>query len=154
MRKFMVFFVVLLMAVGFSYGKTLTTIKGLGKPSLLIVDNDRILINEGADIYIYALKDYSLLKKFGKKGEGPQEFLIQPTLFGGGVGIDIRSDNLYITSMGKLSFFKTDGTFEKEMKAPFAFGNYIALGKNFVGLGASQAGSQDFFNLNIYEPNL
>lgn len=153
MRKLMVIFIVLFIAFGFAYGKKLTTFKDLGRPGLILVDKDRLFINEGADIYIYSMKDYSLLNKFGKKGEGPQEFMIYHQLKRGGVEIDIQSDTLAINSLGKLSLFTRDGVFQKEFKVPFSPGKYLPLGENFVGVGVKKDNEKDYFTLNIYGPD-
>jgi hypothetical protein len=43
-------------------------------PAAIHVDGNRMYITEHATIYIYSTKDYHLIKKFGRRGEGPKEF--------------------------------------------------------------------------------
>lgn len=151
MRKIIVFMVVLLLAVSFSYGEKLAVLKDLGKPNSMFVDQGRIFVNEKATVYIYSLKDFSLIKKFGRQGEGPEEFKVHTTLNKGGVGIAFQGDMLVITSVGRLSYFTRDGVYKKESSPPFCLGKYIPLDEHFAGLGVVQDGGKDYFTLNIYD---
>jgi hypothetical protein len=49
------------------------------------VDKNQLYITDGASVFIYSLKDYQLQKKFGKRGEAPGEFLVDPNIFSGSV---------------------------------------------------------------------
>jgi hypothetical protein len=110
----------------------------LNKPEPQIgIDKDRMYVLEGETIYIYSLKDFKLIKKFGKRGEGPMEFMTS-SLMGpmGALSIDVRDNKLLVKSMGKLSWFTKDGAFIKEMKSPFPimmaalmFGKHIVMQK-------------------------
>jgi hypothetical protein len=98
-------------------------------PDSLVVDSKQFYIMERESISIYSLKDFKLKKKFGKTGEGPQEFLQRI------MGLSIQSDFLVITSMGKVSFFKKDGTFirEKKLTSPLIT-NLNPVGDRYVGI--------------------
>lgn len=105
-------------------------------PKALYFDDKQMYIVEGTTIYIYSLADFKLIRKFGKKGEGPEEFLLDPSMMGM-VFIDVSTDEILVTSMGKLSFWTKDGKFKKEKK----FGNpqtrsVLPFGKNYVGKAA------------------
>jgi hypothetical protein len=80
MRKFLLFFMVLLLITA-AHGKKIAQLVELSRPQLMEVENDKLFVTEGVNIYIYSLKNFSLIKKFGKDGEGPREFKINP--FGG-----------------------------------------------------------------------
>ncbi len=111
------------------------TLPGIRRPDFLIqVDNDELLLVECASIYIYSLKDYSLKTKFGKRGEGPQEFKVHPAE---NVHLSVEPDYLMIGSGGKASFFTRTGTFIKEVPLrdrglilPFS-GKYLEIGRTF-----------------------
>jgi hypothetical protein len=96
------------------------TLKDLIKPDMMDVGNDRIYITERTSVNIYSLKDYHLIKKFGREGEGPREFKISP--FGTPMVAFPYGNKLYVSSMAKLSVFTPDGTFISESKLikPFA----------------------------------
>ena len=72
------------------------------KPVTINLDKDQIYITEGASIYIYSLKDFKFVKKFGKEGEGPHEFKIIPQL---PLIINVQTDKLLVNSLGKISRF-------------------------------------------------
>ena len=44
-------------------------------PASITVDNNHIYITDFPSVYIYSLKDCHLIKKFGRRGEGPGEWL-------------------------------------------------------------------------------
>lgn len=90
------------------------------KPDTLTIGNNRIYITEGTTVYIYSLKDFRLVKKFGKEGEGPGEFKIVP--FSKMIAHPYNNDGkVYISSFAKLSVYSKDGKFIKETKiTPFA----------------------------------
>jgi len=113
MRKlFLAITLLLLLPVLVSAAKVVP-IQGPFKPYQIRIDESSAYIVEGASIYIYSLKDFSLQKKFGKKGEGPQEFILPPP---GNVEIVIGPDCLLVNSLGKLSYFTKQGEFKKEIK--------------------------------------
>ena len=96
-----------------------------------IFDRDQFYVIEGAVVYIYSMRDFKLKKKFGKKGEGPEEFKVR---------ID---DHVYITpwpeyilveSVGKISYFSRDGRFINERRVPSNYSLLQPLSVNkFVG---------------------
>ena len=83
------------------------------KPEAIAVDNEYIYITEGASVHIYSLKDFTLKKKFGKPGEGPQEFKLFP---GVALRLTVLPDYLLLESMGKLSYYTKEGNFKKEIQ--------------------------------------
>jgi hypothetical protein len=123
---------------GMVSAEKIASLPDLMNPYYIAVDDQHLYALDKAEVFIYSLKDFSLKKKFGKRGEGPREFMISP----GGEGMMIfpTSDSLVINSTGKVSFFSKNGTFIKEMKTPSAFrGNPMIqiVGKNLVGIGAA-----------------
>lgn len=68
------------------------------RPHYISVDSDQLYICEHEKVSIYSLKDFNRIKKFGKKGEGPQEFK-------SAVHVNCQEDYLVIESSDKLSFF-------------------------------------------------
>jgi hypothetical protein len=128
---------------------------GILKPDSLTVDNGQVIITEGASISLYSLEDFSLQKKFGNQGEGPQEFKV--TSFGGtGLVLDVQPRVLLVTSVGKLSLFTREGKFIKELKATHNFfgSRFLALGKQYVGLGSKMEGNINYLTVNIYDAEL
>ena len=49
------------------------------QPHTMVVDKDQLFIRDsGSSIFIYSLSNFSLIKKFGKQGQGPGEFHDSP----------------------------------------------------------------------------
>ncbi len=118
------------------------------KPDIIKVDDHDMVIAEGASISIYSLKDFKRVKKFGKEGEGPQEFKI---FMGFGMDINIYPEYILVNSIGKISYFTRKGEFIKEKKMS-AFNRMSSFQKKFVGtsmqLGDSRGPQMAFILYN------
>jgi hypothetical protein len=102
---------IILICVLFSlpaFGEKLTTFPQLYKPDTIRVGENLVCINEGFTVFLFDLKDFNLIKKFGSKGEGPGEFASEP-------GINILKEKIMIESQGKLSFYSFKGDMIKEI---------------------------------------
>ena len=120
----------------------------LMKPQLILLDNSQMYVTEDTSIYIYSLKDFKLIKKFGKRGEGPQEFMINPQLQ---LFLNVQTEDLMVQSIGKLSWFTKDGKFKREAKMPNPLILLIQpFGKNYVGIQFT-VGEKRWRNLNLYD---
>lgn len=116
--------------------KKTVVLKEITNPDVLFADENQLYVPQGASIFIYSLKDYKLVKSFGKAGEGPQEFKVPPN-FGYPLIIDAQTENLIITSLGRLSYFSKKGDFVRQENLPpqIRSGAMIQpLGKNYFFL--------------------
>jgi len=121
-KKFMVylcmcFFVLPVVFTPTLQAKKVASLKEIMKPRRMVVDENKLFLTEGTDIYIYSLKDFKLIKKFGKQGDGPQEFKTGPMGVPGLVLIPTH-DQILINSEGKISYFTKNGEYRKEQKTP------------------------------------
>jgi hypothetical protein len=126
-------FVILLFMMCFPiFSEKLAVLKEITRPSFdIVMDRDQFYVVEGAHIFIYSLKDYTLMHTFGQKGEGPGEFKL-------GTDEDVyivpKNEHLIIESDGKLSYFTREGQFLKDVKIPFRGYNLMQpLGDKMVG---------------------
>lgn len=125
----------------------------LVNPHKIIAVGDRIFIEDFPKIHIFSAKNYSLQKSFGKKGEGPSEFLPRSGYVR--LNIHARKDSICVESNGRLSFFTLEGTFIKEINSTAAGYLYQPLGENkFVALKNIGEGSSLYKTVNIYDANL
>ena len=120
----------------------------LVNPHALAVDENQIYISEGAAVYIYSFKDFKLIKKFGKEGEGPAEFktkafevIIQPT-------------RLLINSAGKVSYFTKAGDFISEFKTLAPDMRLKPFGDRFVSSRTLMVEGTFFVVVNLYDSKL
>lgn len=100
------------------------------EPVTIVVYNGKIIIPEATHISIFSLEDFSLVKKFGNRGDGPGEFRYPPH-------IKAFPDYLLANTSGKLIYYSHDGDFIRETKLPFSY-NYetwplLPVGDNYVG---------------------
>ena len=147
--------VILIFFMTFGYAKKSAVFPELIQPFSVLIKQDRLYIADGPVVYIHSMKDFSLLKKFGKAGEGPGEFKVFATINRGSVVLSLREDNLMVTSMGRVSFFNLEGQFQeqKTIKSLFGFGIILPFTDHYVGLGAAGDAGEQFFTLNFYDPN-
>lgn len=138
------------------YAEKVGTITEVVNPFQLVVEGPKMYISEGPVIYIYSLKDLQLQKKFGKAGEGPREFKLNPGVYMGSVMLNLTPNYLLVNSVGRLSFFTKDGEYIKEMISPKTiFGAFQALGDKFVGNGRTvEQEKKPYRTVEIYNSTL
>lgn len=98
-------------------------------PSMIDTDGERLIILDGINVYVYALDDFQLMKKFGKRGEGPGELITNTDL---PLNMYLHDDQIMVNSFNKLAYFDKDGQFIKEKKIPFLVSQIIPLGERLV----------------------
>lgn len=128
------------------------TIDGISKPSMMVVNDGKLYILEKTTIFIYSLKDFKLIKKFGRQGEGPREFMGRP--FGPPMSMSFVNDKLVVNSNNKLSYFTKNGVYISERKA---FANLVLyqVKDNFVTIGPSIDSEKKFrISIRLYSNEL
>ncbi len=124
------------------------------KPETLVLDKTQMYVTEGTSIYIYSLKDFKLVKKFGKQGAGPQEFMFSPQAGVTGLTLSVHTEDIIVNSFGKISWFTKDGKFKKELKLPYPLTYALQpFGKNLVGLRLT-VDKVRLLSLNLYNDKL
>ena len=125
-------FILSVLCTGVGFSKKIVPLPGHLNPNSVCAEGDQIYITEEASIYIYGSKDFKLRKKFGRKGEGPQEFKLFPEY---SPDFDVHADIFVATSIGKVSLFTKEGKFIDEKKVtgegPIQF--YRKLGDKLLG---------------------
>lgn len=93
------------------FGEKLCDIEELFKYPALKVEKDLfyILDNNSYVIHIYSRETKKLIKTFGRKGEGPEEFKMN-------ISWSFLPDTILISSTGKLSYFSKKGELLKELR--------------------------------------
>ena len=146
----MIFVLMLFLAISLSLsGKDSVELTEITNPDGLYINNEYLYISQGTDIFQYSKNDFKLIKQFGKKGEGPGEFKGRVDY------INILPENLLISSRDKISYFKKNGEFIKEVKSrsPRASG-FISIKNNFVGNSILMKDKTLFLTINLYNSRL
>ena len=124
----MLAFSILVFANLLNFSEVVATFPDLTKPYKFMVDGDKFYVIENQTVSIYSSKDYKLLKKFGRKGEGPMEFI-------GRLSISGKEEYLIVQGHGKISYWTKMGEFLREVKLTFHFhGDIAQLGKDMYVL--------------------
>ncbi|MCP5109185.1 MAG: hypothetical protein GY950_37740, partial [bacterium] len=109
-KQYLVFLIIILLFAGPGFAGKVKSFTGLNKPDGIAVDDQLVVVTEGTTVYLYSAKDFSLVKKFGKRGEGPQEFV---PIFNVTMRVQLLPGYILVGSMGKISFFKRNGEYIK-----------------------------------------
>jgi len=150
--KKIIFLLIILLLVFSAHAKKIADLPDLMKPQIMDMSSDKLFISEGTTIYVYSLKDFSLLKKFGKAGEGPREFKVNP--FGPPMIIFVFNKKLYVSSDAKLSTYTLNGEFISEQKVP-PFRIFIPVKDKFVASGTAQGEDKKMYlNMGLYDKDL
>ncbi|MGD2090062.1 MAG: hypothetical protein PVH61_28050 [Candidatus Aminicenantes bacterium] len=134
---------------GFHLGAEVVPLPGLINPDSITVDNQHIYITDRETIYVFSVVDFKLKKKFGKEGEGPKEFKINPA----GIAklqIDIQPDTIIVNSNSRVSFFTKDGKYLKEVQINSG-NNFKKIGHHYVGYSTSREGKIIYLTINLYD---
>lgn len=156
MKKVNIFILIMFLTTALLVPAKSVVMPELLKPELIIIDNDEIFLCEGVEIFVYSLKDFTLKKKFGSKGEGPMEFLATPET--GGMRLDVLPKHILVNSIGKLSYFTRDGEFVKVVKSKKGFSVYRPLigdaGEQYGGLSFAIKDKLLYVIVGIYDAEL
>jgi hypothetical protein len=153
MRKKINFFVLLLFLAGFLFSTKVGTLTEVLKPDNITVLGDELYVVEGATIYIYSLKDLSLIRKFGKAGDGPGELQALPAVPN---KIAVSTDFILAEAPNKLVYFSKDGKFIKEKrKVNVLTIGFLPIGKNLVATKQVVGEDKTFYTcICIFDPDL
>jgi len=155
MKKiFIILFLIFILFLFFDvvYAKKVATFPDLNKPYTIKINGDKLFISDGPVIYIYSLKDYSILNKFGNRGEGPGEFKVNANINRGSIVFDIKENKIMVSSLGRVSFFTINGKYleEKIPQALFGFGQFQSVGNHYIALGAKGDAQTQYITINFY----
>ena len=117
---------------------------GLVNLDELQVFGSRMYIGEFPYVYIYSSEDFQLLKKIGKKGEGPREFMQYCLPI-------VVKDKLIVSSQQKVTFFTLDGEYISEKKIRIS-GASFKLAGDFYGVYAYTSQNKiDYRAIDVYD---
>lgn len=99
-------------------------------PELISADSEQLIIKDDISICAYSLSDFSLVTKFGKKGQGPGEFRLPPM-------VNVFPNEFFISLMTKVWRFSRNGDLIEETKLQF---NYLGLDYSLLPVGENYVG--------------
>jgi len=132
-------------------GEKVATLPELKQPRNLSVDKTQLYVTENATVYIYSLKDFKLVNKFGREGQGPQEFQTLPHI---PVSVDATTDKLVVGSIGKISYYSKRGEFINEKRAKSRAMKIRLHGDGFLGWAVISDKGISYSTVNLYDSEL
>lgn len=129
----------------------LGTLTEVMQPSMIAVDGNELYVVDGPTFYVYSLKDLKLLRKFGKKGEGPGELMVFPFMPN---KITVLEDRVFVTGLGKAISFSKDGKYIKEFKTHQQVFQLIPAGKNFVARELVRRAQPSYSSITLYNSKM
>lgn len=152
MIKHIIILILIMVVFCFSgFAAKVAVLPELMKPKVMAVDDTQLYVTEEASVFIYSLKDYQLVKKFGRAGQGPQEFHVLPQV---PLIIDVSTDRIIVNSFGKISYFTKQGEFIKEVKTKSIALFLQALGDGFLGMSVTAQDGVSYRTINLYDSEL
>jgi hypothetical protein len=109
----------------------LAVLPELSTPSSLKIEGQKLFVMDGVNIYVYSISNFQLLKKFGKLGEGPGEFIPNREI---PVQFHLLSNQVVVNASNKIIHFSNEGELIKEKRYSFFSPQVVPLGDNYVSV--------------------
>lgn len=130
MKKWLIFLLIIMVG-SLASAEKLGVLTEVLTPEMIEISDSEIYVVEGATIFMYSLKDLSFIRKFGRKGEGPGELKVNPSI----TNILVTpGDSLLFISIEKAIRFSKTGQVIKEFRIPTITNYLYPIGKNYVGI--------------------
>lgn len=149
-RRTLLIFVLIVTAGGFHpiYPKNAITLKEVFDPRRISVNDERIFIAERFSIHIYKRKDFTFVKTFGRRGEGPGEYRVILKLISG-------PGYVGVSGFGTIHFFSANGDFIRRVKSPASsFKRLTPLGRKYVAENTVSENNRMYYTINLIEADL
>ena len=113
----------------FEIGKKLTSLKEVINATAMEIDGNELFVLDQEIVYVYSLENFQLLRKFGRKGHGPGEFVHYPIT---PVMMQLFDDKVLLGRLNKIAIYSRSGKLIKEKIFRFLFGQFLSISENFV----------------------
>ncbi len=121
-------------------------------PESVAADRHHLYISQREEIFVHSLKDYSLVRHFGRSGEGPLEFKLMEDK---PLRLFVEGPDIVVNSWNKVSFFSKPGTFKTEMRITEPNStNYLPLRDHFVAMTSRTRDGNRQRVLALFDPSL
>jgi len=144
-----VFTFLLSLCLSYGFAKKLAALPQLANPISIEIDENELYVLDDVVVYVYSLKDYQFLRKFGQKGEGQGQLMPNTEV---PLVMNIANGNVFLNSQIKMIQFSKKGEIIKEQRIPFSF-QTIPFGKNYVSIKISTMHAVNSFNVILYDPD-
>lgn len=136
------------------YSKIVGVLPELMKPTSIAVGDNRLYVAQDATVFIYDLKTLKLIKKFGRQGEGPEEF---PVIAGIPLAVLVRENHIQVDSPNRITLFTKDGEFIKMIKTKggtFTLAHQPVGDDHYVAISFYREDEFNYFSVNLYDAEM
>ncbi len=148
--KQILFFMLMVVGTLLMSGTERYVLDGILPPESISVDQSNLYISSGLKVSIFRLSDMKYIRSFGKKGEGPGEFI---NLFDDlGLVLNVLPDKIFINSRNRITYYSKEGRFINE----FRVRNGALLkpvGGNYVGFRRYSVDNIVYNFVTLYDKN-
>jgi len=125
-----------------NYAVNRLELKEINNPgSIAVGDGNLFVYDSSAAIFTYSIKDFKLVNKFGRTGNGPGEFVVRPGI---PTALYFYNNQLMIDGITKIVFFSPEGKFLREIKKNTRSLGYFPLGEKFAVKSSAKSAKENF----------
>lgn len=135
-----------------SHGEKIGVLTEILKPEGIEVADGRLYVVEGPEFFVYNLNNATLIKKFGKAGEGPGEL---NTVLNFPNSLRILENTIIAEGFNKIIIFSKDFKFIKEFrKKEMLIHKITPIKENFVAVRMSPEKNKIIFTLLFLDQDM
>ena len=124
-----IFFISVLFITQPGFGIKVKEMEEILRVDMMATDGKKLYVLDNFTIHVYSLKNYELVTRFGKKGNGPGEF--NPN-FVNRIALQLDKDNVILNTVRKIAYFSKKGKLLEEKIIPFLCVQIVPLGSNYI----------------------
>ncbi len=151
-KKIITVLVVLLLGCTYGFSRKLAALPELNNPTIIESDGKEIYVLDNVEVKVYSLKDYSLLRTFGKKGHGPGELMPNDEI---PLQMQVKNGQVFLNSQTKFIHYSKTGRMIKEKATTFMCMQIVPLANRYA---ISKVGFDNFgkifFRIILYNQSL
>ena len=128
------------------------TLKGVFEPGMIKIADGKTYVVEGANILVFSLQDLSLIRQFGKQGEGPGELKVADFWYN---SVTVLPGQIFVDGYDKVVYFSKEGQLIREAKKPVGISQMAPVGDNFAAIKLDHIeGDVQYQCLYLYDSEL
>jgi len=152
LKKILLLLILLLIFFFIGFSRKLAVLPQLMKPGSIEISENKVYILDGLTVCVYSMGDYSLVTKFGKRGQGPGELVPNDEI---PLQMRLLDGDIFLNSQTKIIRYTKEGRMLMEKTFPFLCMQIVPLGEGFAvsrpGMGTNGAFS---IKVGLYDSRL
>jgi hypothetical protein len=146
MNRIRFFYVLMITIVTPLFPMVVATFPEMVKPIELKIDDSYIYISDQNSVFVYNKNNYALVKRLGKKGEGPGEYKSHAR-------IGLTTHTLVIYDNRKIVEYSKALEYLREVSLPFTINRFFPVGNNFVIEESKPINGKESYCFSLYNNN-